>query len=219
MKKFLLLGLVIISLFGCERSSEDVASNKVTDYFPMEIGNYWVYQHYRVDMFGNKTKLPLIDSVIIADDTLINGETFYVFEGTDYFRHGSEWGIMGIFRDSSNFIINPKGEIKFSLSNFSDTLHQAVLEYDSQEYAEIIYKMQDENKKIEVPAGTFDVLNFQGKFIANEDFIPSGIENPRFLNNYYSKGVGLVSKNYFYFTGEHIFEVKLSKYGVGLNPV
>lgn len=213
MKKFLLLSLVITSLLGCENDSEEVTSGKVTEYFPMKIGNYWVYEHYRVDMFGNKTKLPLVDSVVVTNDTLINGKTYYVFEGTDYFRHGTEWGITGIYRDSSDCIVNPKGEIKLSLSNFSDTLHQAVLEYDSQEYAEIIYKMQDKKKKIEVPAGTFDALNFQGKFIANENFIPSGVENPRYLNNYYSKGVGLVSKNYFYFTGEHVFEVKLSKYG------
>lgn len=215
----IVFSMLVFALSSCEKTKEKKVSDVVSDYFPMEIGNYWVYEHYRVDMFGHSTKLPLTDSIVIVGDTLINGKTFYIFEGTDYFRKGKNWSVLGIFRDSSNCIINHEGEIKLSLTNFADTLHQAVLEYDSQEYAEIIYKMLPENSNIAVPAGKFNALNFRGTFIANKDFIPSGIENPRYLNNYYSKGIGLVSKNYFYFTGEHNFEVKLTKYRINQDPV
>ncbi len=219
MKMIFVFSVSVIALFSCGKTKEKNTPVAVTDYFPMEIGNYWVYEHYRIDMFGHSTKLPLTDSIVIAADTIINGNTYYVFEGTDFFKKGDNWSILGIYRDSSNYIINHKGEIKLSLANFSDTLHQAVLEYDSKEYAEIIYKMTPANENIAVPAGKFKALNFRGTFIANKDFIPSGIENPRYLNNYYSKGIGLISKNYFYFTGEHNFEVKLSKYNINNNPV
>lgn len=215
----ILFTALFFAIFSCEKTKDEETPDAVTDYFPMEIGNFWVYEHYRVDMSGHSTKLPLVDSIVIVSDTIINGNSYYVFEGTDYFRKGDNWSILGIFRDSSNCIINHKGEIKLSLANFSDTLHQAVLEYDTQKYAEIIYKMIPEDKNVAVPAGKFKAFNFRGTFIANKDFIPSGIENPRFLNNYYSKGIGLVSKNYFYFTGEHNFEVKLSKYNIINNPV
>ncbi len=210
---FIVIGIFTL-LSNCENQNEQIVEDSVNveDYFPMEIGNTWVYEHFRIDMYGNTTRLPLIDSIVTTKDTVIGGENYFVFEGTDYFRKGTEWSIIGIFKDSANCIVNHKGKIIFSLDNFSDTLHNAVLTNDQEQYAEIIYQMKVPDKQIRVPAGNFKALNYQGKFIAENNYIPSSIQNPRFLNNYYAKGVGLISKNYFYFTGENMFQVKLSKY-------
>jgi hypothetical protein len=218
MKMTVVFTLFILTVFSCNKTAEETKPESVTDYFPMKIGSYWVYQHYRVDLNGNSTKLPLVDSIVVANDTTINDKKYFVFEGTDYFRKGKNWSILGIFRDSSNCIVNQNGEVKFSLANFTDTLREAVLTYDSREYAQIIYKMIPSDIHVSVPAGKFKALNFRGTFMANTDFIPSSIENPRYLNNFYSKGVGLVAKNYFYFTGENTFEVKLARYNIHNAP-
>lgn len=214
MKNLIFLTGFFAVLISCENQNEQIsnAPDTVKDYFPMEVGNTWIYEHFRIDLYGNSTRLPLIDSVVVTKDSLIAGNLFYVFEGTDYFRKGKEWSTIGIFKDSADCIVNHKGKIIFSLDNFSDTLHNAVLSNEKEQYAEIIYQMKTPDKQIHVPAGNFTTLNYQGKFIAEDEYIPSGIDNPRFLNTYYGKGVGLVSKNYFYFTGENVFEVKLAKY-------
>jgi hypothetical protein len=63
-----------------------------------------------------------------------------------------------------------------------------------------------------VPAGTFEVLNFKGTAFSYKDL--SGIDNPRYLNNLYAKGVGKVLQTYFYFNSPVISEKRLIRYHV-----
>ena len=61
-------------------------------------------------------------------------------------------------------------------------------------------------------AGLFEVLNFKGTALSYRDL--SGIENPRYLNNLYAKGVGKVLQTYFFFHSPVISEKRLIKYHI-----
>src|SRR5687768_1831456 len=49
----------------------------MANYFPMKVGNYWIYEHFTIDendifMKGNYT-----DSMYVEKDTVIFGKTFF----------------------------------------------------------------------------------------------------------------------------------------------
>jgi hypothetical protein len=51
MRKLLALVMAITSLLSCNK--EDDKEIK-TDYLPLRIGNYWIYQEYNIDTMGNE---------------------------------------------------------------------------------------------------------------------------------------------------------------------
>ena len=61
-----------------------------------------------------------------------------------------------------------------------------------------------------VPAGTFECLDFQGKFASSD---PSQNYPERILHNCYAKEVGIVFQNVFFASNTtHTFERRLSAY-------
>ena len=42
----------------------------IPNYMPLAIGNYWVYNNYKIDTLGNETKMNLVDSIFINHQLL-----------------------------------------------------------------------------------------------------------------------------------------------------
>lgn len=70
--KYLLLPLLVFFIVSC--SSDDDSGNNTSayDFFPMNDGNYWVYNVESEDFSGR-------DSVYVANDTVINNKTYKKF--------------------------------------------------------------------------------------------------------------------------------------------
>lgn len=210
MKKLFLLIIAIAFLWSCQK--DDNTTTKVS-YLPLEIGNYWIYQYIEIDTSGNESAMPQIDSVVISRDTIINHKKYYVFEGTNYpYTYRGYWGIVDILRDSSGYIVNQNGFIRFAENDFTDTLACKVESHENEILYTITYQMVKTNNAITIPAGTFGVLNYKGTVVTSLN--TPGINYPRYLNCYYAKEVGNVLYTYFYINSPKYFEKRLLRYNV-----
>jgi hypothetical protein len=211
MRKLWLLGLLPALLVSCRENETPTPDDPgiVYDYMPMKAGNYWVYNHYRIDTSGNATDEGITDSIVITDDTLINGKRYFVFEGTNNYN-GMGWGLIDCLRDSSGYIVNAQGIIKFSATNFTDTLYTRTMVYQGDTLYTLSFRMEKPDTTITVPAGVFGVLNYRGtlKTPWSKPLIP----NPRFVNHYYADNVGKVLETYFFLNSPNYYEMRLIRY-------
>lgn len=194
-------------MFACEKEEPIQAEPEIQEieknYLPLEVGNYWIYQTYKVEESGAETKLGAEDSVVVTNDTLIAGHKYYKIKGTDFFK--PEWGTINVIRNASGNLITPNGHIQFSTSNFEDTLFY----YDSDIYT-VIGKMAKPEDSIIVPAGVFSVLDYRETYRFH---MPVPI-NPRDAHTYYSQNVGLVMETFFFAGSTYTMERRLLRYNV-----
>ena len=78
----------------------------VNKYFPMKVGNYWVYEFINRLPDGSSTGSPFYDTLKIVSDTLINEQLFYLFS-TNKPTPSTQY----LNTDSSGYIINQFGNI------------------------------------------------------------------------------------------------------------
>ncbi len=174
MRKYLLV--LSLGLFFASCCDDDPVQNETSNYFPLNIGNYWVYENYEIDTLGFQTQEHVLDSIYIDRDTMINNLQYFIVEGSRFLYSGN---LVGFFRDSSGYLVNERGEIRFSESNFNDILASSDFPGG---LIQTTYKMEMTPNTIVVPAGEFEALNFQGTITANQPI--NGIEYPRIVNNY-----------------------------------
>ncbi len=192
----------------CLSCSDDETNLRSDDnYVPMSVGNYWVYQTHIIKLDGSEILEPKVDSVVITGDSIIDGHTFYVYEGTDYLS--DDWRILALRRADGDDIIDPDGQPHFSATNFSDTLYQYTVTPAIDEWITFHYQMHNAVEKIVVPAGEFDALDFRGTVRSN---IPAPYPYPRLVHNYYASDVGLVLSNTFSFAFGTTLEQRLVRY-------
>lgn len=206
-----LAGLMMAALISCNENDENPIDDLpvIVDYLPMQTGNYWIYGHYEIDTLGKVTDEARTDSVVITGDTLINNKQYFIFEGTNY-PYNAAWGIIDLLRDSSGYIVNAQGVIKFTYRNFDDILVSKTEIIAGDTIYSLEYRMVNPDSIITVPAGSFSVLDYQGTVKTAEDL--PGIDNPRFLNNFYADEVGRVVETYFYLNHPSIHEKRLVRY-------
>ncbi len=85
-QKYLLFAILVTGIYSCKK--EDVETlNVVTpteqisnNYFPMTIGSYWVYEFDMHLANGTIVDNNIIDTIMVIGDTLISGESYFVFE-------------------------------------------------------------------------------------------------------------------------------------------
>ena len=217
MRQLFLISLILGLLTSCEKGTDSnlidggspISSN---GYFPLEIGNYWIYQHVEIDSSNKETVREIIDSMVVDRDTFINGNQYFVIEGTNYPFDGGRWGTLELLRDSSGCIVNHEGVVRFSENNFSDTLASKTEVINQDTLYILTYKMEEVGHSYSAPAGNFTVLNCKGTVFSYHEL--SGIDNPRYLNNFYARGVGRVLQTYLFFHSPVISEKRLIRYHV-----
>ena len=190
--KLFTISVFLIFIFSCKKEIvvQSCESPITGSYFPMEIGSYWIYQWYEIDSSGTEELMNgKIDTVTIVKDTLIGTSIYKKIQEKNSFLANSN--VIKYRRDSLGFLIDPNDNIYFSSSNFTDTL-----KIINNNNFKIIYKMEVPTTPIETTAGIFDCLNFQGEMTP---FLPVDWST-QLINTYYSKGVGKVQENTFYFS-------------------
>ncbi len=214
MRKLFVLGLSMALLSACQKS-DDALPSGVSSYTPMKTGNYWVYAHYQIDPNGQAIPQSRTDSVAITGDTLINGKVYYKFEGTNYPWSGGRWGLLALLRDSSGYLVNANGTIKFAAGNFTDILASKTEIIEGDTLYTLQYRMERVAGTVSVPAGEFEALNYKGTVIMPDD--RPGIQNPRYINTYYAKGTGKILETYFFLNDSRINEKRLIRFGLAGN--
>ena len=214
-KWMLLIGIAV--LFSCKKESIDLSNGDAviasTDYFPLKVGNYWVYENYQInDLTGEETKLAQTDSIIITREKGINGKVYFVLEGTSYPLYSPERTVLDMIRDSAGYLVNKNGTVLFSANNFTDTLARKTESIEGQPIYNLAYVMENSSTDIRVPAGDFNALNFKGILVTPEK-IQNAI-NPRYLNNYYAKDIGRILQTFYYVSNPLKFEKRLVRYHV-----
>ncbi len=191
----LTLLLITIVISSCKKENEDepIAPTPTTvypNYSQLKVGNYWIYQQFELDSLGNETPKNIFDSCYVEKDTIINTYTYYkVFSpseglGTDY----------KYIRDSLHYIVSAyNGQILFSSQDFTTTFYSQYFQIagsNSDTLAVLTAKMDDKNRSVTTPAGTFITSNMKEKISFNPSFQPS--YRIRYRNNRYAENIGLV---------------------------
>jgi hypothetical protein len=207
MKK-LLIFIIAIVLISCKKQKPDIPSfYTVADFQPMSVGSYWIYRQYNVDTNNVRTPLERMDSLVVENDTLINGNTFAKF--VNYPLNYNVPPTINAFRDSSGYLINSWGFIVFGISNSMDTL------YAHENNFEFVYtKMTGIDSLITVEVGTF-VTRTLGEYyffkLGNGELVPI---NPQTFHSY-APHVGQIATTRLNFTMQsYAIERRLVRYHI-----
>ena len=217
MKNLLFFILAILIFHSCKKENIIIIDpleleEKPSDYLPMEVGNYWIYETFQVEENGDEFSVDL-DTMTIIRDTLIGADRFFIFhhtsQGSFTFTHLLPQ-FLGLKNDH---VVNADGTTFLSLRH-NDTLQ--VASFGILEDLEIITMMSTENNKfIEVPAGDFET-----EIIDKQIWVTGPqVTEPFIQHEYYKKNVGIIWKEIVFLsidnnniTGRVGFVLKLKEY-------
>ena len=213
-----LLALLVIFIFSCKKKSDEQASQPVSpapDYIQLSVGNYWVYEFYKVDTNGVEQKLTHTDSSYILKDTIINRNKYFVrlsnpiqFTRSGSLLTGPDTSYM---RDSLGYLLvldyYGNTHVGFSRDNFS-----YVFEADTN--FNLLWsqqKMAGRDSIVSVPAGTFKTRSVCLFVYPLQPTYPLGI---RKYFTIYGEGVGEIKHTYGFYDSPDHYEARLVRYHV-----
>jgi len=179
---------------------------KVTDYYPLEVGNYWIYEYYTSDSTLNFIDQHLIDSVYVEKDSIYNGNVYAVVWRSAYWNFS-----MSLMRDSSDYLINNAGQKIFTINQDNNNLVDRYLPYPDSIFHDT-WKMKNSDSICNVPAGQYQAKYLVGTLTSLVPKSPSMTKR----NFYYAyvKGIGLVYERLGYLSGPDYLEERLIRYHV-----
>ena len=204
MKRVNFLFLILsVFIFSCqkEESKTQEYPEKVTDYFPLKVGNYWIYKTSTCDSLEFGCEDYDLDSVYISGTKIIDGNIYYRMSGL---LHNSTM----LYRDSGDYIIDSIGRIIFALNHFNTPIYEYEETYSDKILFMVSYSINSVSTEIDVPAGVFSCYNVLGTVWLEKD----NFTTPRYIHNNYAEGVGLVYKTMFYLSSETGIKQELIRY-------
>jgi hypothetical protein len=207
---FLFLAFTVF-VFACNCNDDDGPTliTPATEYLPLTVGNYWIYQWYKIDESGNETQHGnYLDSIYISGDTVINGFTYSIIKGKEF-----NAPIERFYRDSSGYLVSATNNIPlFSTISTTEQLGIDTIFTETGPLVMLAYSMQNPTPSITVPAGTFsNCLTTLTSLTSFEEDYEYGVRNYPYQ---YAEGVGRVQhKISFYSSGEY-YESRLVRYHV-----
>lgn len=188
---FLVLAILVIAFPSCKENNtpEPEPEYTVLEYFPLNVGNYWVYERSGCDSTWTDCDLISTDTSIITKDTIINKLVYYKLEGKN---------ITGInqpvyLRDSLDYIVNHTGHIIISNNDFDRIIYERweINQSNNDTLAHIYNQIKDRPNNVVVPSGTYDCIDFRGSFFRKHD----NFQIEYNYHNYFAKDVGPVYRN------------------------
>ncbi|MFK7954089.1 MAG: hypothetical protein AB8B73_14670 [Ekhidna sp.] len=198
--KIILPLLLSILLISCSKDEVNI-SEDVLYYANLEVGNYWVYDWYELTSEG-ESLLHENDTVRILSETIISGQTFFV-------KSPHKYGAGNLFLfDSLNAIYSyPARQIFFTLDdNAMQTIDLGPMD---EPITTGTYQLRGE-EEVDVPAGSFQCLNWRGVYVSNKVDYEFG---DRFNDNYFAKNVGLIQMRTQFYSSPNDLEARLISYG------
>lgn len=215
MRNLFFFSLVLLAFFSCKKddtNDNDNQNNPTYDnYFPLKIGNYWVYQYNKLDTNGNETLLQIIDSNWVDRDTIINNHTYFIIGGSS-FGYTNPDGINYMIRDSNGHFVNQYGQILLSATNFSTKFNLNSIYTGTDTLVDLYDQMFKTTNLVNVPAGDFNVIN-KRTTITYRQKVP-GVDSIRYSHSYFSKNVGNIYSTILFYSNPTIYEKKLLRYKI-----
>jgi hypothetical protein len=181
----------------------DVAARTVEDFFPMSVGSYWIYEWVTVDTLGGETPYGANDTVMVIGDTVLNGNTFAILEGTWLSNQSRRW----YYRDSADYVLTDYGGKLFTVNQTSDTLGSS-----HQPFSGWMYKyMATPPASINTPAGCFhSIYDAKTDLYPDDPNYPWGA--PRSDHSYFAEGIGNVLQIVYYLSSPSYLHRRLTDY-------
>ncbi len=210
MKNLMILITLLVLLSSCRKIGQnpvapDSSNDKVANYYPLTVGNYWIYEIYHGDSASALKDQNEIDSIYVEKDSLINGIIFKVVKSTLF-------GQIKLIRDSSDYIVSSDGQKIFSINPAISILSKQYLpEYDSSYI--LVWKMKKTDSVFSCPNG-----QYLSKYVIGTltQIKPNDIKNNkvRTIFSAYSKGIGLVGRRATFVIGGSFLEWRLIRYKI-----
>jgi hypothetical protein len=212
-QKYLLsLTMMLIAFAGCKKDPEPTIEDPVTypDFSQLKVGNYWIYQQFKIDANGIATATETYDSCYVEKDTVINGNTYAKVFRQNLYTPQQKYVFL---RDSLHYTVNSSGIIEFSSEDFSTVFNSYSVLAGPDTVCQVIRKMTDPNLNVIVPAGTFTTSDCRETYYMYPNWTNAGVE--RYKHNRYSENVGVVVETLpFYASNPEYVERRLVRYQV-----
>jgi hypothetical protein len=219
MKQSIVILIMALFVASCKKDESNPVENngvqeKVTDYYPLEVGNYWIYEYYTSDSTLNFINQNIIDSVYIEKDSVCNGNVYAVV-WSSYWSDPSHLTGQDLIRDSSGYIVNQNGSRLFTINQTTSNLI-AYYPLDFPGYHDstfyMTWKMKNSDSICVVPAG-----QYLAKYVIGNLKATKPVSRAMQERNYYyayAKDIGLVSKRQGYVGSPEYLEENLIRYRV-----
>jgi hypothetical protein len=201
MKSLTFFSCILLILFMSCQKDEEIINNTpppsaaliytIDDFTKFNSGNYWLYQHFKVDSLG-ETAFAGYDSCYHMGDTIISGLLYkrvywyWLFPFESYLRDSSgylmngEWGMPLL----STAVVNDT----FYILNVNDTTNgQLFTSY---------YTVTSLSNPVTVPAGTFSNVLDVTCFLYFHPPMDTSL-NPLISHSYYAKDIGKILEQYY----------------------
>ncbi|BDS13588.1 hypothetical protein [Aureispira anguillae] len=208
---FLVAICACLMFFSCKKDTDQVEPEPSTenDYVPLNVGNYWVYQMYAQNANGDWHPTGQLDSIHIGEDTIMNGETYYVqsqysgrqFRKVDYLRYDDDQ------------LMNHLGEVLYSAKiSTTPIVTDRITLTPSSDFFTVDYATVGGFSTIQAGGTIFsDCIDFLGKvnLVENGQTVPKPD-----VHTYYAKGVGRVQSLSYTFLSETPVKIDLIRYHI-----
>lgn len=207
MRKTLIVCLcsLVLAFTACKKDTIETTLTTSSDYMPLKVGNYWVYQTYQLSLATN-TYVPwnsMRDSICIDSDTTINNATYYkrvayqnsVVTKVDYVRYHNDQ------------LVDDKGEVHFSA--LSTTTDIDSVDLTNGAYFIMDYSLGTATPTIQVNAGSFVCLDWMAQCRIQE---PNAATTKPLVHDYYARGIGMVQRQCYSLFGEIPARINLETY-------
>jgi len=192
MKRIIFFILITtIAFSACKNEDNDpqpLPESSVLKYFPLTVGNYWVYEQSLCDSTWIDCESKSIDTNFVTKDTLINDLKYYKIEGVGLLGHTDP-----IFlRDSLNYIVDVHGTIHISDTDFENKISERYVTNSENDTVYYLYRqIKDMPNNIEVPVGIFNCLDNKTYFYRSSENFEQEF-NTHYL---FAKDIGPVYEN------------------------
>jgi len=206
-KLFLVFSIVLaIFLSSCKKDTSVPTS--YPNFSQLKVGNYWIYERYNVDPFGNASTTGVFDSCYVEKDTLINNNSYYKVIRPQAFDSNFSYKFV---RDSLDYLVNNQGQILFSSQNFTDTFYHDYITAATNTVCELIVKMADKDLSVNTPAGQFQTSSLKQSFKMYPNWSDNG--NLRTIDTRYAENIGIVTETLpFYLSNPNYVQRRLVRY-------
>ena len=207
MKSLLTLPLFCLLIIACTQETvlptAEPDAVSAADYTHLKVGNFWVYDWYEIDPEGNSSFYSR-DTMLVAGSIQVEGHTAMELTGQ---RLGRDFSTV-LFDSANSVYTYPERFLYFTLDS---AVHEGVIGPSESPFFTTSYYLVQGYQEVSVPSGTFECLNFQGKYVPQDQKYPYGT---RYNDNLFAANIGMVKMKTNYAHSPNTLEGSLIAYGI-----
>jgi len=182
----------------------------ISNFSKLAQGNYWIYDRYKVNADDNILETLSTDSIWVAGDTVLNGETYKIIRRAPVGSTSPSLSIR-LWRDSLNYLVERHATIPDVLF-CTAPLDQVIYTRTNEVEVTWEYTVVSTPLHTAVPAGTFTTY-MMDQPVTDFGTIPEQPEWKR-VRSYWAEGVGRVRYYIYFASAPYGYRYDLVRYQV-----